>query len=258
MASSATSQWSSTLKRLPSFSRKARKSHGPGSKVVTVSLHRCSSKSRPLAPRPRNDSTASCSSWSSSTSTLDGTSSPSMSKVRDYPSRCVNMVIVSYTPTGFRICSYHFSQTGVSALLLMPLPFLDNMKGEKSAKKDAPSGMSNFAVHLCRILIPQPKIESGSLKRVLSRRPQKDRRRRNSLVLPEVPMPDEPAEPVVPFRRGSACPIRDSPPPIESRTVRFILPPPKFAPPIGRRWDEEPAWSDYMVCAIRVLKEFLD
>ncbi|KAJ7846442.1 hypothetical protein B0H13DRAFT_1907777 [Mycena leptocephala] len=225
MASSTTihtSQWSSTLKRLPSFSRKARKSHGPGSKVVTVSLHRCSSKSRPLAPRPRNDSTASCSSWSSSTSTLDGTSSTSTSKVRDYPSRCANMVI-----------------TGVSALLLMPLPFLDNMKGEKSAKKDAPS-------------------ESGSLKRVLSRRPQKDRRRRNSRVLPEVPMPDEPAEPVVPFRRGSACPIRDSPPPIESRTVRFILPPPKFAPPIGRRWDEEPAWSDYMVCAIRVLKELLD
>ncbi|KAJ7844461.1 hypothetical protein B0H13DRAFT_2364278 [Mycena leptocephala] len=80
-----------------------------------------------------------------------------------------------------------------------------HIKGEKSAKKDAPS-------------------ESSSLKRVLSRRPQKDRRRRNSLVLPEVPMPDEPAEPVVPFRRGSACTIRDSPPPIESRTVRFILP----------------------------------
>jgi hypothetical protein len=170
------------------------------------------------------------------------------------------MVIVSCTPTGFRICSYHFFQTGVSALLLMPLPFLDNMKGEKSAKKDAPSGMSNFAVHLCRILIPNQikKLESGSLKRVLSRRPQKDRRRRNSLVLPEVPMPDEPAEPVVPFRRGSACTIRDSPPPIESRTVRFILPPPKFAPPIECKSDEQPAWSDFMVCAIRVLKEFLD
>ncbi|KAJ7822925.1 hypothetical protein B0H13DRAFT_2447006 [Mycena leptocephala] len=213
MASSTTihtSQWSSTLKRLPSFSRKARKSHGPGSKVVTVSLHRCSSKSRPLEPRPRNDSTASCSSWSSYTSTLDGTASTSTSKVRDYPSRCANMVI-----------------TGVSALLLMPLPFLDTIKGEKSAKKDAPS-------------------ESGSLKRVLSRRPQKDRRRRNSLVLPEVPMPDEPAEPVVPFRRGSACTIRDSPPPIESRTVRFILPPPKFASPIESRWDEEPSWSDFM------------
>ncbi|KAJ7791269.1 hypothetical protein B0H13DRAFT_2689881 [Mycena leptocephala] len=201
MASSTTihtSQWSSTLKRLPSFSRKARKSHGPGSKVVTVSLHRCSSKSRPLAPRPRNDSTASCSSWSSSTSTLDGTSSPSTSKVRDYPSRCANMVI-----------------TGVSALLLMPLPFLDNIKGEKSAKKDAPS-------------------ESGSLKRVLSRRPQTDRRRRNSLRSPWS------------LSGGDRRAPSETAPAYREQDGAVYSPPPKFAPPIGRRWDEEPAWSDYM------------
>ncbi|KAJ6537520.1 hypothetical protein DFH09DRAFT_1369086 [Mycena vulgaris] len=79
-------------------------------------------------------------------------------------------------------------------------------------------------------------------------------RKRNSLILPEVPMllPSPPSS--SPSARTSSCTLRPScttrhlPPPLAARTVRFVLPPPKFAPPID--WpgngDEEPAWSDFM------------
>lgn len=57
-------------------------------------------------------------------------------------------------------------------------------------------------------------------------------------MLPEVHMPDGPYEPELDIRRPSECSIRESPPPTEDRTVRFVIP----ASP-----DEEPAWSDFMV-----------
>ncbi|KAJ7612872.1 hypothetical protein DFH06DRAFT_1147144 [Mycena polygramma] len=179
-----------TIKRLTSFTRDSKPSYGPGSKVVTVSLHRCSSQSRRQTRRASNTS----------------------SKLRG----CLKLV-----------------KSGVSAILIVPMPYF---KAESRTDKS---------------LRPAPEdSESGSLKRILSRRPQQaDGKRRNSLVLPEVPMPDAPVEPEsLHVRRPSECTIRESPPPMEDRTVRFVTPPPKFAPPKEcNSADEEPAWCDFMV-----------
>lgn len=79
---------------------------------------------------------------------------------------------------------------------------------------------------------------------MLSRRPSTPKRRRNSLVLPEVPMPDDADDaadfPPRPHHRSTL----ESPPPTEGRSVRFSLPPPPIE---RRRTDEEPAWPDFMV-----------
>lgn len=73
-------------------------------------------------------------------------------------------------------------------------------------------------------------------------------------MLPEVAMPDTPGEPNIPLSRPSQCSTRKSPPPMEDRAIRFVLPPPKFAPPISSQWpDEEPAWSDFMVRSVFAL-----
>ncbi|KAJ7656744.1 hypothetical protein DFH06DRAFT_1410104 [Mycena polygramma] len=183
-----TTQSPSTFERLSSFTRKSKPSYGPGSKVVTVSLHRCSSQSRPQTRRAPGDSE---------------------SKLRG----CMQLV-----------------KRAVSATLIVPMPYLNG-------NSNAPS-------------------EAGTLRRILSRRSLKEgRKRRNSLVLPEVPMPDDPEEPVSSrVRWPSECTIRDSPPPMGDRTVRFITPPPKFAPPTEcRTADDEPAWSDFMVGAVLIL-----
>ncbi|KAJ7658252.1 hypothetical protein DFH06DRAFT_1131255 [Mycena polygramma] len=177
-----------TFKRLALFTRDSKPPYGPGSKVVTVSLHRCSSQSRPQTRRASVDT------------------SNTSSKLRG----CLKLV-----------------KSGVSAILIVPMPYFKAESGAEDA-------------------------ESGSLKRILSRRLQKDGgKRRNSLVLPEVLMPDAPEEPETPrVRRPSECTIRESPPPMEDRTVRFVTPPPKFAPPMEcKSADEEPAWCDFMVCA---------
>ncbi|KAJ7712382.1 hypothetical protein B0H16DRAFT_1625238, partial [Mycena metata] len=198
MASSAPTHSSSSKRS--SFISLSRK---PSSRTArpTIPLHRCSSQRKPRpSPSPSVESTA-------SSSSSDGDSVSRKRKLRHYPSRCVDMVI-----------------SGVSAILIMPLPFLDGKKGEKAAKP-----------------------ESLDLKRVFSRRPAQNGPRRNSLVLPEVPMPDGPYEPRLDIRRPSECSILDSPPPPEDRTVRFSLPPPRFAPPMECRWaGEGPAWSDFM------------
>ncbi|KAJ7723800.1 hypothetical protein B0H16DRAFT_1895698 [Mycena metata] len=197
MASSAPTHSTSKRSSFISLSRK------PASRTArsTIPLHRWSSQRKPRpSPSSSVDSTA-------SSSSSDGDSVSRKSKLRHYPSRCVDMVI-----------------SGVSAILIMPLPFLDGIKGEKAAKP-----------------------ESLDLKRVFSRRPTQNGPRRNSLVLPEVPMPDGPYEPHLDLRRPSECSILDSPPPLEDRTVRFVLLPPRFAPAMGCRWtDEGPAWSDFM------------
>ncbi|KAJ7640031.1 hypothetical protein DFH06DRAFT_1138036 [Mycena polygramma] len=182
MSSTNTTRSTSTFQRLSSFTRNSKPSYGPGSKVVTVSLHRCSSQSRPQTR---------------------GAPTDSVSKLR----RCLELV-----------------RSGVSAILIVPMPYF---------QKEPPVEAS----------------EPGVLKRMFSRRYQKDvQKRRNSLVLPDVPMPDERQEPESPReRRPSECTIRESPPPMEDRTVRFVTPPPKFAPPMEcKSEDEEPAWCDFM------------
>ncbi|KAJ7656785.1 hypothetical protein DFH06DRAFT_1473412 [Mycena polygramma] len=177
-----TTQSPSTFERLSSFTRKSKPSYRPGSKVVTVSLHRCSSQSRPQTRHAPADSE---------------------SKLRG----CLQLV-----------------KRAVSATLIVPMPYLNGNASSEPA-------------------------EAGTLKRILSRRPPKEgRKQRNSVVLPEVLMPDEPEEPVSSrVRRPSECTIRDSPPPMEDRTVRFVTPPLKFVPPMEcKTADDEPAWCDFM------------
>ncbi|KAJ6456787.1 hypothetical protein C8R47DRAFT_1082315 [Mycena vitilis] len=153
---------------------KAKKAYGPGSKVVTVSLRRCSSKSKPQMQR--TESTKSCSS-TDSTSTLRG---------------CLKLV-----------------KRGVSTMLTMPMPFWDSSNDNNWVKKEPLTQMR----------------EPRGLKRILSRRrSQANGSRRNSLVLPEVPMPDESEEPTSPVtRRPSECTIRESPPPFQDRTTMGLL-----------------------------------
>ncbi|KAJ7620829.1 hypothetical protein DFH06DRAFT_1143686 [Mycena polygramma] len=178
---------------LSPFTKKSKRTYGPGSKVVTVSLRRCSSKGRPQMPR--TESTESCSS-EASTSTLRG---------------CLELV-----------------KRGVSTMLMIPMPFWDSSNSRDCVSRDSFNEMS----------------DPRGLKRILSRRrSQVNGKRRNSLVLPEVPMSDEPDEPKSPvIRRPSECTIRESPPPFEDRTVRFVVQPGKRS----RFTDDGPAWCDFM------------
>ncbi|KAJ7737422.1 hypothetical protein DFH07DRAFT_842145 [Mycena maculata] len=223
------------FKRLASFSRNARKSKSSPTvaESIPVSLPKSSTKSGSFETHPSIDSTASCSSWASSEST---TYSPSLTpperkrKVRHYPSACVDIIV-----------------RGVSTILFIPIPFLE--KHDECISNDS-SAVSeqrrSGALRLRRVVSrdPRPLLETEGDEAIKPGRTRK----RNSLVLPEVPIPDAPHEPNLPV--GLAAPAesrtRESPPPIECRTVRFIIPPPKFAPPPGRD-DEEPAWSDFMV-----------
>ncbi|KAJ7229525.1 hypothetical protein B0H12DRAFT_224953 [Mycena haematopus] len=130
-------------------------------------------------------------------------------------------------------------------MLLMPMPFLNSAEADSEAHDigkpdrgmDLSSGLHN---------ITSENSESRGLKRILSRRPREAMRRRNSLVLPDVRMPDGPYEPETSRAQPYQCTVRESPPPMEDRTIRFLTPPPKFAPPQCRGADEEPAWSDFM------------
>ncbi|KAJ6455333.1 hypothetical protein C8R47DRAFT_1166233, partial [Mycena vitilis] len=190
------SKSSSPFDRFSLLTKKSKRAYGPGSKVVTVSLHRCSSKSRPRTLRSPTESMAS------------GSSSASTSTLRS----CIGLV-----------------KRGVSAILMMPMPFLDSRKGRQCVEGDS------------LIQTSEPR----GLKRILSRRRQRPNgKRRNSLVLPEVPMPDEPEEADRPVtRRPSECTIRENPPRFEDRTVRFVTHPgtkSRFA-------DDGPAWCDFMV-----------
>ncbi|KAK6995861.1 hypothetical protein R3P38DRAFT_111295 [Favolaschia claudopus] len=121
----------------------------------------------------------------------------------------------------------HAIRTVVSAMLLMPMPYLDTQSNEES-DHDADEA-------------------PNTLKRIISRRPPP--RRRNSLILPEVPMPrnvEEPA-PWQPYQRD----IRDNPPTMEERVVRFAAPRGHAESGMdGSRaigGDKEPVWSDFMV-----------
>ncbi|KAJ7884150.1 hypothetical protein B0H14DRAFT_2700937, partial [Mycena olivaceomarginata] len=173
-----------------------------------VPLQRCPSKAVPRVPSTRQSPTASCSSPSSSDSPeSDDSSSPaaSSSKVRRHASKSKRMVI--------RV---------VSTMLLIPMPYLDDEKAEADVLETS---------------------EPHGLKNMFSRRPSTPKRRRNSLVLPEVPMPDGADDaadfPPRPHHRSTL----GSPPPTEERRVRFSLPPPPIE---RRRTDEEPAWPDFM------------
>jgi hypothetical protein len=137
---------------------------------------------------------------------------------------------VSTKPTSFAIGPHHLPQSVDSAMLLMPMPYLKREKAEAGA-----IGSSSSVTHSPagpNVVVDAEESEPRGLKRILSRQPPKPRRRRNLLVLPEVDMPDLPEEPLA---RPSQCTIRESPPPMEDRTVRFIIPPTKFAPPIECR-----------------------
>ncbi|KAF8172532.1 hypothetical protein K438DRAFT_1772576 [Mycena galopus ATCC 62051] len=195
------------------FSSFTSKSHSPKS----IALHRCPSKNIPAANTgPTNPSDVSCS--SSPASTSDSGSSTSTSKIRRYPSKCKNMVI-----------------SGISAILLMPMPFLDNEMDAHTAGFD---GVNS----------EEPDSEPRGLRRILSRQPRpKAGRRRNSLILPDVDMPDVPDEPDA-HAQPYECSTRESPPPMADRAVRFSNPPEKFPRrPECRADDEEPAWCDFMV-----------
>ncbi|KAJ6472404.1 hypothetical protein C8R45DRAFT_1012977 [Mycena sanguinolenta] len=190
------------FERLQTFTNESRKSRTQ----TPIALHRCPSKNIPSSSRASSDdSTASCSSGSSESTS----SSASTSKIPRYSSKCKHMVI-----------------SGISAILLMPMPFL------KHGEEETEDGENS---------------EPRGLKRILSRRSRRSARRRNSLVLPDVPMPNVPDEPASPLTESFERTTRDTPPPMTERTVRFVLPPPKFAPPECRGADDEPAWSDFMV-----------
>ncbi|KAJ6537500.1 hypothetical protein DFH09DRAFT_1400221 [Mycena vulgaris] len=236
----ATAKRRSTPIRLPSFARTPKHTAALDAEAELVSLW-----PRPRARRASSSSSTSSTSSSSSTysatstssATSSGSASPShapsspptkMSKSRKV--RAVDMII-----------------SGVSSLLIMPMPFLK--RGSPPPPPPPPSDASAAQT---------PRKRRFSLP-ALPTRPagRRTHRKHNSLVLPEVPMPEEPASPSPSARtssctRPSSCTIRDLPPPLAARTVRFVLPPPKFAPPIdwpgarGGSGDEEPAWSDFM------------
>ncbi|KAF7353463.1 hypothetical protein MSAN_01535600 [Mycena sanguinolenta] len=115
--------------------------------------------------------------------------------------------------------------SGISAILLMPMPFLHH--GEEETEDSENS-------------------EPRGLKRIFSRRSRRAVRRRNSLVLPDVPMPDVPDEPESPLAESFERTTRDTPPPMEERTVRFVLPPRNLAPPESGGANDELAWSNFM------------
>ncbi|KAJ7181407.1 hypothetical protein C8R43DRAFT_969105, partial [Mycena crocata] len=198
--------------RLPSFGTRSRRAQSSPS-AVSVSLPLTGTS---LKSQASLDSISSCAS-ASSTSAAASSSRPSAKlKVLDYPSACVDLVI-----------------SGVSAMLIMPMPFLVTVRREKRAENALTDSVERLRGS-----------SSTSLRRIIPRRPSTGRRR-NSLVLPEVPMAQGPYVPDIsqPFRFTT----REAPPAMEERTVRFVVPPPRFAPPMeSTAEDEEPAWCDFM------------
>ncbi|KAJ7455835.1 hypothetical protein FB451DRAFT_1277539, partial [Mycena latifolia] len=199
--------------RLPSF----RLSRGKAQKVLTNRDVKILSA---LLSRSCATSTSSLASTASS-STCVPTTPPTekWSNARAYPSACAEMIV-----------------SGVSALLIMPMPILDNAK--RSTPTAAAAETETDA---------PPSVQKRMSKFQLPRRPPTPpRRRRNSLVLPEVLMPAAPPPPLV---RPMMCATRSRPPPMEDRAIRFVVPPPKSAPPTpapDNRWGDEVAWSDFM------------
>ncbi|KAJ6524905.1 hypothetical protein DFH09DRAFT_1372079 [Mycena vulgaris] len=198
----------STPMRLPSLARAPKHTAVLDAEAELVSLW-----PRPRARRASSSSSTSSTSSatsSGSASSSHAPSSPPTKKSKSRKVRAVDMII-----------------SGVSSLLIMPMPFL------KGGSPQPP---------------PPPSVKGDA-------DPQAPRTRRRRFSLPatrptQVPMREEPASPLDSMRTSScirppSCTIRDLPPPLAARTVRFVLPPPKFAPPID--WpgdgDEEPAWS---------------
>ncbi|KAF8130884.1 hypothetical protein K438DRAFT_1788571 [Mycena galopus ATCC 62051] len=207
----------SPLDNLLSFTRKSRL-------PKPIALHRCPFKKIPAAcTGPTDESDASCSAPSSA-SPSDSASSTSTSKIRCYPSKCKSMVVVGRVAAILPKSPRYFSQSGISAILLMPMPFLDK-------EKDG---------HVAEELDSKPR----SMRRILFRQSRpKAGRRRNALILPEVDIPDVPDAncPAQPYE----CSKRESQPPMADRAVRFSIPREIFdrRQNAGRRPDdEEPAW----------------
>ncbi|KAK7006703.1 hypothetical protein R3P38DRAFT_2793795 [Favolaschia claudopus] len=185
--------------------------------TLGVPLHRCvapsdSKKNKTLLRRQSTKSTAV---EDNPSATASG------SKAKDHSAKCQHAI---RNQESHRRVSH--PQTVVSAMLLMPMPYLDTQSNEES-DHDADEA-------------------PNTLKRIISRRPPP--RRRNSLILPEVPMPQNVEEPAPwqPYERN----IRDNPPTMQERVVRFAVPRGHAESGMdGSRaigGDGEPAWSDFM------------
>ncbi|KAJ6537504.1 hypothetical protein DFH09DRAFT_1283513 [Mycena vulgaris] len=225
----------STPMRLPSLPRAPKHTAVLDAEAELVSLWL-----RPRARRASSSSSTSSTSSSSSTSSATSSgsassshapSSPPTKKSKSRNFRAVDMII-----------------SGVSSLLIMPMPFLKRGSPQPPPPPSATGATDPVLPRKRRFSLPS----LPGLPGLPARPTRPTHRKRNSLVLPEVPMPEEPASPS-PSARTSSCTPREScsrtrptPPPLEDRIVRFILPPPKFAPPIDWPGDEEPAWSDFI------------
>ncbi|KAJ7697789.1 hypothetical protein B0H17DRAFT_1130073 [Mycena rosella] len=252
------------------FSSRPSRWRAQKSDTVAIEVH------LPRTPFPYTDSMDSTASTASSSSCATPAAAPPPEKSRR--SRAVEIVV-----------------SGVSAILLVPLPYL---------KREAPTEWSETTAHFnmggCLLSECPPRRahvqnacqpRAPSLTRTLTRngastsekptrlqrmlnlprsrsltgpRPSTPPRHRacNSLILPEVLMPDEPDE--LPPPRASHRATLANPPPREERLVRFITPPPgptsrklKRSSAIRNRLpdppsadmradDEEPAWSEFM------------
>ncbi|KAJ7060385.1 hypothetical protein C8F01DRAFT_193958 [Mycena amicta] len=187
-------------------------------------------------------------------------------KVKEYPSAAVDLAI-----------------RGVSTMLLIPMPFLESVRNRARKGKTRETTSLSHEEHENDddnevLVVPGGEngymayadYEPNALKRLVSlKRPsssssssasvKKTHKTRNSLVLPHVPVPSSsssvpPTPAVVPSSRDPR--IRATPPPCETRAVRFSLDaPPNLKPrrrtdlfevPDGRGENEEPAWSDFM------------
>ncbi|KAJ6524867.1 hypothetical protein DFH09DRAFT_1418176 [Mycena vulgaris] len=230
----------STLIRLPSFAPTPKHTAELDTEAELVSLWprpraRRASSTSSISSTSSTSSSSSTSSAMSSGSASSSSGSGAMPSAKNSKSRKVRVII-----------------SGVSSLLIMPMPFLERGSPQPPTPPSATSAADPA--------LPRPRARRFSLPSLpsLSARPTRPakrptHRKRNSLVLPEVSMREEPASPLDSTCTSScirppSCTIRDLPPPLAVRTVRFVLPPPKFAPPIdwpGDR-DEEPAWSDFM------------
>ncbi|KAJ7160387.1 hypothetical protein C8R46DRAFT_1194730 [Mycena filopes] len=191
------SSFFASFKRSISLPRKSRsKSYRINTpNIKTVSLRRAS-----VTPPP-------------APSADDASSVASSSKRRDYPARCMDMVI-----------------SGISAILIMPMPFLDGLKSTNRRTRTRTRRTPTLTPNPTPTRTNEPP------------RP----RPRNSLILPEVPMPPSWTGEPLPDTRPSVRSTRPSPPPLEARRVRFVIvrPPPSGFK--GRGDGEEPAWCDFM------------
>ncbi|KAJ7181404.1 hypothetical protein C8R43DRAFT_1101292 [Mycena crocata] len=209
--------FSSSFVHIPSFSRRPeRRTHRRAvSEPITVSLL----PAQRGTTLTQNNSFDSVSSWSSSASTSAPSSlaAGKLKKIRAYPSACIGFVV-----------------NGASAIF--------PKKSDGKGKQLEDEGLSGEDV---------TTTPAHGLRRIFSRRHSPPNRpRRNSLVLPEVPMTEEPYDPGAEAGRPSQCTLRDNPPPMEDRSVRFSLPPSKAVDP---RWQEDgPAWCDFMATLVHL------